>query len=116
MLERVLRLSQDWRINYEIIKPKVARISDWNEMTEIIYCCPCCNTNFAFYRDKECYCHHCGQKIDWDYALKDVSHDIAMKYHGSDYEGGREIVKMLNKILGEQLWKKNVAKNAEVQI
>lgn len=83
----------------ESLKPKVARISDWNEMTEIIYCCPCCGTEFAIYRDSENYCHCCGQKINWDVTFWDVTCDIAKKYHASDYEGRKELVKKLNKAL-----------------
>lgn len=45
--------------------PLPIRISDWNTGKEIIYCCPKCGTNFAIYRDDECFCHGCGNQINW---------------------------------------------------
>lgn len=80
----------------ESLKPKVARISKWEGMTKLIYCCPCCGTDFAIYMNNEWYCHHCGQKIDWNDIPLDASREIAMKYHGSDYEGRKEIIERMN--------------------
>lgn len=40
-------------------------ISDYGEAPDIIYKCPRCGISFAFYRDKEHFCHNCGQEIDW---------------------------------------------------
>lgn len=83
----------------EPLRPKVARIGERNKMTKIIYCCPCCGTEFAIYRNSENYCHCCGQKIAWDNAFWDVSYDIAIKYRTSDYEGKKKLLKDLNKAL-----------------
>ena len=42
-------------------------------MTEIIYRCPVCGTQFNVFGNKEKFCHNCGCQIDWEGVPKYIS-------------------------------------------
>lgn len=42
-------------------------------MTEIIYRCPVCGTQFNIFGNKEKFCHSCGLQIDWEGVPKYIS-------------------------------------------
>ena len=42
-------------------------------MTEIIYRCPVCETQFNIFGNKEKFCHSCGLQIDWEGVPKYIS-------------------------------------------
>ena len=65
-------------------KPIPCRISDWDSMTEIIYCCQKCGQNFNFYSNKELFCHHCGNEINWDCVPIHCSKEFSEDYFNCD--------------------------------
>ena len=48
------------------LRPVPERISSWGSGMEIIYRCRSCQQSFSIAGQGETYCHHCGQKVDWD--------------------------------------------------
>lgn len=48
------------------LKPVPERISDLGHGNEIVYYCRSCKQSLSVLGQSECYCHHCGHKIDWD--------------------------------------------------
>lgn len=52
------------------LKPVAFALSQWNSQKEILYMCPKCKTDFRILGNKELYCHHCGQKLDWSVIIR----------------------------------------------
>ena len=71
-------------------RPYPTRISQWNNMDEIIYECPNCGTSFAFYSNQELFCHHCGTEINWKDIPIHCPENIKKMYHNADTIEGRE--------------------------
>lgn len=69
-------------------KPIPIRISQWGLMTEIIYRCPECGTQFNIFGNKEKFCHSCGLQIDWESVPKYISNEQkqALDFARKQYE------------------------------
>lgn len=64
-------------------RPYPQRISQWNNMDEIIYRCPTCGVSFGFYVNREIYCHNCGEEILWRGMPLHCSEEVKNKYHST---------------------------------
>lgn len=84
--------------------PVANRISQWDNMNEIIYKCPKCNYEFNFYATHEKYCHSCGTHIKWENMPTHVlTKEWCSRYHDSDYNTQQSMIKELNKQILEEL-------------
>lgn len=67
-------------------KPVFKDIPSCGRAPDIIYKCPECGTSFAFFREKERFCHNCGQEIDWEdvqlYCLPEQAEVIRKSWDG----------------------------------
>lgn len=71
-------------------RPYPQRISQWDNMNEIIYECPNCGTSFGFYSNKELFCHNCGTEINWKDIPTHCPENIKNMYHSADTVEGKE--------------------------
>lgn len=88
-------------------RPYPTRISQWNNMDEIIYECPNCGVSFGFYSNQEKFCHNCGTEINWKYVPTHCSQRLKNKYHSADTIEEREkvmeeLLKWVNKIANKE--------------
>ena len=87
-------------------RPYPERISQWNNMDEIIYQCPTCGTSFNFYGDNEFYCHNCGEEILWRGMPLHCSEEIKNKYHTSlNYKEQEKIMEELRDSINKSIVK-----------
>ena len=71
-------------------RPYPQRISQWDNMDEIIYECPNCGTSFGFYSNHEKFCHNCGTEINWEGVPTHCPENIKNMYHSADTIEGRK--------------------------
>jgi len=76
--------------------PIAYNISQWGSATEILYCCPNCETSFSILGKRNKFCYNCGIEIQWHNVLLNVDKDIAEKYH-NNYNEQKEIILNINK-------------------
>ena len=87
-------------------RPYPQRISQWNNMDEIIYKCPTCGISFGFYGKDEHYCHNCGEEILWRNLPTHCPEEIKNKYHNA------KTVEESEKVMEELIdWLKEAIKN-----
>lgn len=94
------------------VKPLPQRLSDWNSGKEVIYICPECLASFAFYGEKQNYCHICGAQLDWSNCPKYVSDEFkalwdeeSRKYYNS---AGKVSFEDYSKATTDLLWKLHI--------
>lgn len=94
------------------VKPLPQRLSDWNSGKEVIYICPECLASFAFYGEKQNYCHICGAQLDWSNCPKYVSDEFkalwdeeSRKYYNS---AGKISFEDYSKATTDLLWKLHI--------
>lgn len=78
-------------------RPYPTRISQWNNMNEIIYECPNCGISFGFYSNQEKFCHNCGTEINWKNVPIYCPDNIKNKYHSA--ESFEETKKVMEELL-----------------
>ena len=66
-------------------------LSQDGKRTEVLYICPVCRVDLRLLGNKQNYCFRCGQRLDWEFCLKEVTESISNIYwgYGDEYYSGK---------------------------
>lgn len=66
-------------------------LSQWERGKEVFYKCPKCGCDLRLLGNRQNYCFDCGQKLDWESTIKEVSQEFKNTYEKlyEDYYRGK---------------------------